>query len=446
MPHLLNPKRMPLSVWAMLMAIALSSALPWVNSAFIQYTLVVITFGALAYRTVCGPDRLIYGGTLVALITFFFWQVFAYFFFPGQQFIIASSSPLISYAAAIFCIELVQKVRWRTTIMNTASAAILLLALLFIQLWEGEDFRASFMFATMYYLLAFWLLGKAMEMRPWSTQTPRGVRILDTGFIFIIAGVLLYNLYYVAPQSQLHLTVSKYAIADVLANIGLVFMTIAATSRWPLIIEHNTVVRYGFGQDITVGFVPLLLGISGIEAISTESIAVLGSAALISTAILLVEVDSLQHQLNATNRFVRSVAITDRVTGLKNRYALPALMEEPMLGVSVIDVVGLRLVNTSYGYEVGDQVLREFAQRLHARVEDRGTILRSSGNEFIVLWNRRVFDIESRLRSTIAIPFEIENERIYLSLEYGFAQDQGVDTETLIRSAYLAKHLEAQAL
>ncbi|WP_336249867.1 GGDEF domain-containing protein [Stomatohabitans albus] len=438
--------RIPVTLGAVLVVLAASSVLPWVSSTAIQYSLLTIMFLSLAYRVIVGPARLVYGAAFIALSIFFFWQIFAYTLFPQYKFIISSISPILAYGFTIFCVEIVQHFRWRTTLFNTTSTAILLAALLFVQLWEGESFRATFMFAAMNYLLVIWLFGKALEIRPWSKKTPPGIRMLDTGFIFLTASTGIYILAHVAPNHPIYIWSTTYGIADVLVNIALVCIALTAISGCSLTLPRDTVVRYGFGQDITLAFVPLLLGISGTSSISVVSQVILGTAALISTVMLLVEIDNLQHRLHVTNKRVKSIAITDRVTGLPNRYALPTFADNTIVNATIIDVIGLRLVNTTYGYEVGDNVLKEFAQRLIARVEDRGIVLRSSGNEFIVLWTRKVLDIESRLRSTIAIPYEIEDERIYLSLECGFSDAANQPLSVLVNEAYRAKERERQAL
>lgn len=86
-------------------------------------------------------------------------------------------------------------------------------------------------------------------------------------------------------------------------------------------------------------------------------------------------------------------AMTDVLTGLGNRAALTAALsarfersaaEEPLV-VLAIDLDGLREANRRLGHAGGDELLRNYASRLRANVRVGDTVIRSGGDEFIVL-------------------------------------------------------------
>ena len=446
MTTLFSDSTKPVRTGIVFLLIAGAGLLPGISPTHAQYVLIGITVIASIKRVVKGHDRALFTTLIITLLTLFFSVFAALLFFPDQPYLVFTIAPIMSYATAITTVEIAQHVRLRTTIRNITSALVLLSALLFIQIWEGPIFQSSFMFGCMHVLLLVWLLGKALEIRPWVPSIPVGLRILDIGFLFIIVSVFFHTLNLIAPgHPQLDLT-QQWGVSIHLTNIGLAFIAIASWHPWSLQFPKATVTRFGFGQDITVAFVPLLVGISGTSTISLLSHAVLGGAALVSTCILLIEMESLQKQLNIANASVRSVSVTDSVTGLPNRYALHQYLHKPIAGATIVDVEGLREVNTTYGFLVGDQVLHEFAHRLASRVANRGWVLRSSGNEFVILWSSRVLDIESRLRSTIAIPFEIEEDQFYLSLFIGSAIDPNLDALALVETAYYMKVYERQAI
>lgn len=430
----------------LLLLFTVAGMTPLLSAPFVQYVLIAITIGFSVKRALYGPDRSVFITIIIALLTLFFSVLGTNYFFPNNPYIELTIAPILSYATAVITVEVAQHVRWRTTILNSTSALVIFAALLFVQLWEGPAFQHSFMFGTMHCLLMVWLIGKALEIQPWLHTMPLGLRVTDLGFIFIILSVSVHTLNLTVPDYPWVQTAMEALVPMHLANIGLVFIALAAMFNWPIQVPEETVNRYGFSQDITAAFIPLIFGIAGTSMATPVTQIVLGGAALVSTSILLIEMDSLQKELNVINQSVTTIAVTDPITNLPNRYALAHHLNQPISGVTIVDVEGLRPVNSTHGFMVGDQILREFAHRLTSRVQNRGTILRSSGNEFIILWQSRVLDIESRLRSTIAIPFDIDQDQVYLSLFVGTVMDDDLDPRTLVHAAYVAKVHDRQAI
>jgi diguanylate cyclase (GGDEF)-like protein/PAS domain S-box-containing protein len=88
------------------------------------------------------------------------------------------------------------------------------------------------------------------------------------------------------------------------------------------------------------------------------------------------------------------LAYHDELTGLPNRamfhehldLALArARREDRAVGVLYIDLDDFKLVNDSFGHGVGDELLRETAQRLRAVTRATDLVARQSGDEFLVL-------------------------------------------------------------
>lgn len=436
----------PLFTGLLLLLLTLAGMVPIIEAHIVQSLLILITIGFSIKRVIYGPDRAIFITLIIAMITLFFSVLWTTYFFPDDSYISLTIAPILSYTTAIVTVEIAQHVRWRTTLLNSTSAIVLFGALLFVQLWEGEAFQETSMFSTMHALLLVWLVGKAVEIRPWLSTMPLGLRVADFGFIFIILSVFLHILNLIFPEQPQFQSIIDNLVPLHLANIGLCFIALTAMFKWPIQVPAATVNSYGFSQDITATFVPLMMGIAGTSMTTQVSQVVLGGAALVSTSILLIEMNSLQKQLNVINQSVTTVAVTDPITNLPNRYALADYLKNPISGVTIVDVEGLRPVNSSHGFMVGDQLLNEFASRLASRIQNRGTILRSSGNEFIILWHSRVLDVESRLRSTIAIPFDINQDQVYLSLFVGTAMDDQQDPRALVHAAYAAKVHDRQAI
>ncbi len=113
------------------------------------------------------------------------------------------------------------------------------------------------------------------------------------------------------------------------------------------------------------------------------------------------------------------LAITDQLTGLYNRRFLSAqlgpLVQRAQCGgdtvsVMIVDMDHFKRLNDSFGHDVGDAVLREFAVRLASNVRPSDFACRMGGEEFVVIMPRTSGDIAclaaERLRRQIcAAPF-----------------------------------------
>lgn len=110
-------------------------------------------------------------------------------------------------------------------------------------------------------------------------------------------------------------------------------------------------------------------------------------------------------------------ANTDKLTGLQNRNALTARLDDTsrIKAVAFIDVDHFKGVNDTYGHEMGDNVLREVAECLRqADIYSDGTY-RLGGDEFLVLANctSRVLakilgDVKDDFRRTCFIKYKID--------------------------------------
>lgn len=91
------------------------------------------------------------------------------------------------------------------------------------------------------------------------------------------------------------------------------------------------------------------------------------------------------------------MALHDSLTGLANRRLLmnrtSLLLDQiahsrDALGLVFIDLDGFKTVNDAHGHGVGDRVLIEIARRLQSVVNERDTIARIGGDEFVILVDR----------------------------------------------------------
>jgi two-component system cell cycle response regulator len=156
------------------------------------------------------------------------------------------------------------------------------------------------------------------------------------------------------------------------------------------------------------------------------------------------------------------LAVTDQLTGLHNRRymegQLNALAKRAAMGgdpvaALMIDIDHFKKINDSFGHDVGDEVLREFAVRLASNVRAIDLPCRYGGEEFTVIMpDTRLADAEriaERIRLHVAgSPFRVAggSELLTVTISVGVAATIGdQDTpETLLKRAdsavYEAKH------
>jgi diguanylate cyclase (GGDEF)-like protein/PAS domain S-box-containing protein len=131
-------------------------------------------------------------------------------------------------------------------------------------------------------------------------------------------------------------------------------------------------------------------------------------------------------------------ALHDPLTGLPNRALFfdrleAALQDEyGVPGVCYLDLDGFKAVNDTLGHDVGDQLLRTIAERLHAELAPEGHLVaRMGGDEFVVLVEdasepahmRRVAE---HALETVRRPVRVEGNEIRVSASIGIVgRDQG---------------------
>ncbi len=142
--------------------------------------------------------------------------------------------------------------------------------------------------------------------------------------------------------------------------------------------------------------------------------------------------DKLRERMHATMVH----ALTDPLTGIYNRrYAnnhLDTLIDRCRasgsdLAVMMLDIDHFKRINDAYGHAAGDDVLREFAERLQANVREMDLVARMGGEEFMVVMpevnDLLVAEIAERVRSSIEAPLfdvpRIDGSKITVSIGYG---------------------------
>ncbi|MBL8550179.1 MAG: PleD family two-component system response regulator [Hyphomonadaceae bacterium] len=147
------------------------------------------------------------------------------------------------------------------------------------------------------------------------------------------------------------------------------------------------------------------------------------------------------------------LAVTDQLTGLFNRRYLSAHLEPMVLRAScggdsvavlVADIDHFKRVNDTYGHDVGDEVLKEFAARIATNCRPTDIPCRLGGEEFAIVMPNATGDVAclaaERLRCHVAgAPFVVRRgaERLEVTVSIGVAASEGRDetADTLLKRA-----------
>jgi diguanylate cyclase (GGDEF)-like protein len=166
----------------------------------------------------------------------------------------------------------------------------------------------------------------------------------------------------------------------------------------------------------------------------------------------LVDVNnSLRHEIEERKRIeaqVRYIATHDSLTDLPNRVLLEdrlnlliaqAGRRNEKVVLMFLDLDQFKVVNDSLGHHVGDELLREVAQRLKNCIRNEDTVARFGGDEFILCLpihhcDEEINLIARKVFESLREPFSVDGHNLHVGSSIGVAlfPDDGIDADTLI--------------
>jgi len=155
-------------------------------------------------------------------------------------------------------------------------------------------------------------------------------------------------------------------------------------------------------------------------------------------------------KLETTDRLF-FLANHDSLTGLANRSLLYDRLDhamaqvrrkEGMLALFFLDLNNFKIINDTYGHEIGDKVLRRAAERLSACIGEGDTLARRSGDEFLILVENierpdEILIIIDKIRNAFIIKFSLDGNEFHVGISIGSAiyPQQGQTVEDLMKEA-----------
>lgn len=153
---------------------------------------------------------------------------------------------------------------------------------------------------------------------------------------------------------------------------------------------------------------------------------------------------------------IEKMAVSDRLTGLYNRYYLYSkgrsiINEYPVSTIVIFDIDFFKKVNDTYGHDVGDKVLINVVQTTQKHLSDEDIFVRFGGEEFIILFPGKDIGVcklkIDKIREIISsIKFFVDDSKcINVTVSYGMSTFQrGGNLDSVIKNADVAVYRAKQ--
>lgn len=192
-----------------------------------------------------------------------------------------------------------------------------------------------------------------------------------------------------------------------------------------------------FGQGGAI--IDLAFGISTVEAVRDYALTNTDFAATDPTVEMLFLIEAKSAAMDASRTLARQLqdakaaaeeqALTDALTGLRNRRALDGVLSR-MIGsgqefaLMHVDLDFFKQVNDTLGHAAGDHVLSQVARFMVEETREDDVVARVGGDEFVVVFHgqcdrRRIADIARRLIARLERPIDWQGNFCRISASLG---------------------------
>jgi diguanylate cyclase (GGDEF)-like protein len=175
-------------------------------------------------------------------------------------------------------------------------------------------------------------------------------------------------------------------------------------------------------------------------------------AELLARVVVGRRIVAMQREIQAKNRLLEELALTDSLTGLSNRRAIEHWAKRELSGaarhsfsvwVVAADLDCFKSVNDNYGHEAGDLVLKRFAEILKANTRASNISGRVGGEEFLMVLGhiarQDVVTATDRIRRQFeSEKFVFSGKSVTVTASFGISGFQGThapEFDQLVREA-----------
>jgi diguanylate cyclase (GGDEF)-like protein len=375
----------------------------WVYDAVVLGAAVLVLARAATVPVERGAWLALGGGLLLWALGQTYYSVVLYYASPAPFPSPADLGFLAFYPATYVGLVLLLRARvahleplaWVDGLIGALAVAGVAAALIFppvLGALEGSAFGVAVSLAyPCFDLVLLGMLSGAFAASKWRT---------DSSWLLIAGALLLFG-----AADVVYLSVGGQSTTALnIASLGwpLAFLLVAAASWLPATARGTTVGR-GERRRIVV---PIAMGVGGICLLAVGTFLPIGVTAVACGAACLVAVLlRLLITFEQNTRMLRvneTRAVTDSLTGLANRRALMADLEDAVsasppeaMVLALFDLDGFKAYNDSFGHPAGDDLLRRLGGHLDASVAAHGRAYRLGGDEFCILARTRDLPAET---------------------------------------------------
>ncbi|MCU7646781.1 putative bifunctional diguanylate cyclase/phosphodiesterase [Pseudomonas piscis] len=196
-------------------------------------------------------------------------------------------------------------------------------------------------------------------------------------------------------------------------------------------------------------------GLDNLVLITTLAVLIIALLTSVLDARLEARTAVLAQSLTEANKELTQLALHDTLTGLPNRILLADRIDQAMHRVTAhggcfalmfIDLDGFKPVNDAFGHHMGDQLLREVAQRLREDLRSEDTLARIGGDEFVLLVQlaepEDALRLASRQVGLVSRSFKVAEHELQISASIGIAvyPGNGLSAQELLMNADAAMY------
>ncbi|HEX3878630.1 MAG TPA: GGDEF domain-containing protein [Bryobacteraceae bacterium] len=311
------------------------------------------------------------GALLFGVVFLFLWRQSRVIYFG-----LWSIAWLMRFAAAIFAFQLLRSGRSEWLLPYGAcefAFVIFLIAAARAGIASTmKDWRAArpLVFAMPVFILAVYALGRVSQVEAYQVSNAAA-----------IAAVYFYNFISFRRSQALAGRIfrfSLFVLAAAFIEHAVIFVYLYNSGdapRWAAYLHHES--YYDFALHCVLAFAAMAMW----------------------SEMQIDRIRELNNDLDQIRRDSRRAVDLDGLTGLQNQTALARRIEsgqEYPGVVAVCDMDNFKDVNDRFGHLVGDEILRNIGNLLHASIRHEDEAFRWGGDEFVILFLNQLPDIAAR--------------------------------------------------
>lgn len=177
--------------------------------------------------------------------------------------------------------------------------------------------------------------------------------------------------------------------------------------------------------------------------------------------IMPIEDELIGYTLNITERkkyqkSIEDIAFYDFITGLPNRRSFEMILdqtikksksEQDTFALLYIDMDRFKYINETLGHRLGDELVKQMADRLVQLIGDKGVVSRVGGDEFAIILEKQLV-LESQVQPLVhhiiknleEVPFYLNEFELFVTVSLGISMypEHGKDVQTILKNADIA--------